>query len=408
MKLDCTEVFEKNWDAINLMSYLPDGSPELDDQGRHLRKYRYIINTGSSRSSKTYSLIDCYDFYARRNPNKRLTAWRETKKDCKDTVLMDFLKRLRTTRRFIRRDFNKTESVYQYPNGSQVEIRGTDEHGVFGLDQDAAWFNEPYGIDKDTFDQIDQRTSDFIFIDWNPKQDHFIDTLMKHPRALVIHSTFQDNPFCPPEQRIKILSYDPSNPENVKNGTASKYKWDVYGRGIKGEIEGKVFADYKIIKEIPAAAKFYGHGLDFGYSNDPAALVSFYEWAGHAVLDERIYSTGLLSRALNLELHAQGIKTGDLIIADRSGDLMINELFDLGWDNIHPAKGPTSIVYGISTMKDRTIYITERSVNLIREFDNYRNAKNTVGKYLNEPAKGQEDHAIDASRYIITDRFTHL
>lgn len=62
MKINNTIVFQKNWQAMH----------DLDTNGQ--RKYKYIINQGSSRSSKTYSIIDCFDLYCRNNENKRLTA----------------------------------------------------------------------------------------------------------------------------------------------------------------------------------------------------------------------------------------------------------------------------------------------------------------------------------------------
>jgi len=162
MKIKNTIVFQWNWEAIHAKN--PDGS----------RKYRYIINEGSSRSSKTYSLIDCFDLYARNNRNKRLTTWRDTKTDAKKTILNDTLKRLKSTSRYkVDQIFNKTESIFTYKTDSTFEIHGTDdEETVHGLTQDGAWLNEPYKISKDTFDQIDQRTSDFILIDWNPKKSH--------------------------------------------------------------------------------------------------------------------------------------------------------------------------------------------------------------------------------------------
>src|ERR1051325_8245993 len=198
-ELKATIVFKNNWDAIHAKN--PDGT----------RKYRYIINKGSSRSSKTLSIIDCYDLYARSLTNKRMTVWRDTKTDCRKTVLNDVLKRLKSTGRYkVNQDFNKTESIFTYNTDSTFEIHGTDdEETVHGLTQDCAWLNEPYKISKETFDQIDQRTSDFVLIDMNPKKAHWCDDLEKDPRAIVIHSTFKDNPFCPPEQRAKILSYQP-------------------------------------------------------------------------------------------------------------------------------------------------------------------------------------------------------
>lgn len=397
MQIDVTNVFDRNYEAINLKTELGN------------RANRYIINTGSSRSSKTYSLIDCIDWYARANTNKRITVWRETKKDCKDTVMSDFIKRLTLSGRFTPRNFNKTESVYSYSNGTRVEFRGTDEESVFGLTQDVAWLNEPYSISKDVFDQIDQRTSDFVLIDWNPKQNHYIDDLSQHPRAITIHSTFRDNPFCPPEQRLKILSYDPDNPENVKNKTANKFKWEVYGLGIKGEVEGRIY-QFEIIDEIPHDAKLYGHGFDYGYAQDPSSVTSMYRWPRMDVglrkaiiLDQRVYKTGLRPSMLFTEMVKAGIKPNDLIIGDRTAQLMMDELFDLGFGNIHPAKGNNEIQYGISKMQDYIIYITKSSTDGIYEMENYKNKKDKKGKYLSIPEEGQVDHFCDSSRYIGVD-----
>ena len=268
--MKATIVFEKNWNAIHAKN--PDGT----------RKYKYILNKGSSRSSKTFSLIDCMDLYARAYKDKRLTVWRDTKTDCKKTVLNDTLKRLKATNRYkAAQDFNKTESIFTYSTGSTFEIHGTDdEETVHGLTQDVAWLNEPYKISRDTFDQIDQRTSDFMFIDLNPKKGHWSDDLEKDPRCLVIHSTFNDNPFCPEEQRSKILSYQPVsmcavvlnkllgeneareydlvfNPLNIPDKqlaelsrcrenefkrSASAFKWSVYGLGMKAEKPNRIYS----------------------------------------------------------------------------------------------------------------------------------------------------------------------
>lgn len=325
--MKATIVFQKNWDAIHLRGYVAslisgdmyqvyrqrqDGTftPAFEstidlsryrvDQflygylflcdvnslaelgAEHLyRRYRYIVNTGSSRSSKTGSLVQCCHLYARENKDKRITAWRDTKKDCKDTVLNDAISYLKKWGEYkINQEFNKTESIFTYSTGSTFEIHGTDdEEKVMGLNKAVTWLNEPYKISKDTFDQLDQRTEDFVIIDWNPKKSHWIEDVCKDPRALVIHSTFKDNPFCPAEQRAKILSYQPvkrcrlvvdevlqeqeakaydilNNPnhvterdlrelnrcrENESKNSADDFKWLVYGLGMKGERPNRIF-----------------------------------------------------------------------------------------------------------------------------------------------------------------------
>ena len=124
MKLTATIVFQKNWQAINKIcetcngtgyenelscSHCGDGISKEKGAGK---QYKYIINEGSSRSSKTYSLIDCFDFYCRSNTGKRLTVWRNTKTDCVKTVLNDILKHLKKTGRFYNSIIhNKTNQI---------------------------------------------------------------------------------------------------------------------------------------------------------------------------------------------------------------------------------------------------------------------------------------------------------
>lgn len=326
--MDVTIVWQKNWDAIHAKA--EDGS----------RKYRYIVNRGSSRSSKTFSLIDCYDLYARASKNKRLTVWRDTKIDCKQTVLADVLKRLKQTDRFkVNQTFNITESVFTYSTGSAFEIHGTDDDiKVHGLTQDCAWLNEPYKISKAVFDQIDQRTADFIFIDMNPKQSHWVEDLIKDPRTIVIDSTFKDNPFCPPESRIKILNYQPVsyckivadelakhpdekagniasvlmdydmvlNPnnygeieikelsrcrENHAKNTANEYNWSVYGLGIKAEKPNRIFNWARVsIEDYYKIDSQRYYGCDWG-TVDPWAIAEAKYYDGNLYLHELNYDS---------------------------------------------------------------------------------------------------------------------
>lgn len=274
-----TVVFQKIHEALEQFE------PDPDKPGALRRKYRYIILPGSSRSSKTQSIIQYLNKYCFQNNKKRVSAWRETKTDCVETVGFDMGRIFPGLPRFNEIRLNKTKIFWEFPTGTVFEVNGTDDEvKVHGYSGDVIWLNEPYRISKDTFDQLDQRASDFVVIDWNPKQSHWIDDLTKDPRAIVIHSTFRDNPFCPPEQRRKILSYQPvsmcsfvktkaSDPgimgeleakaydltenklnltekqlkelsrckENEHKNSASAYKWSVYGLGFKAEKPNRIF-----------------------------------------------------------------------------------------------------------------------------------------------------------------------
>lgn len=446
--MQATIVFEQNWHAIH----------QKNDDGT--RKYRYIINKGSSRSSKTISLIDCYDLYARSEENKRLTVWRDTKTDCKKTVLNDMLKRLKSTRRYkVKQDFNKTESIFQYTTESTVEIHGTDdEETVHGLTQDAAWFNEPYKISRDTFDQIDQRTSDFIFIDYNPKKGHWIDDLIKDPRTIVIHSTYKDNPFCPTEQRIKIESYQPVsmcalvvekklreqeakdydyvlNPnnysqkqiaelvrcrENEAKNTSNLYKWQVYGLGLKGERPNRIFHWTAISPEQYKAisAPIYV-GVDWGVV-DPWGIVEAKYYDGGLYLRQLNYDSENQVRSKMTAIELQqvqtkgegeegivqfmfnrlGIDKNAEIICDNNRPTKIAILRRMGYSNAKAAtKGQGSIEDGIDYLSNINVYYTSDSENLEYEQENYSRKVDRYGIILEEP-EDVDNHLIDPTRYI--------
>lgn len=445
MTIKNTIVFQKNWEAIN--SLLPNGS----------REFRYIINEGSSRSSKTFSLIDCFDLYCRSNKNKRLTAWRDTKTDIRKTVLNDVLKRLKSTNRYkLNQNFNKTESIFTYNTDSTFEMHGTDdEETVHGLTQDAAWFNEPYKISKDTFDQIDQRTSDFVFIDWNPKKDHWIDDLKKDPRTLVIHSTFKDNPFCPPEQRIKILGYQPlkrclavenkliqeqdvfaynfdSNilgiPEkilkelyrcllNEEKKSASITKWDIYGLGIKAERPNRIF-HWKTISHseyLKIHAKTY-IGVDWGKVDAFGILEAKYydgklflhelnydsedKWQGKLSVLERENIKGINEGFVTWLFRKLNISQNDDIICDYNRPLKIRALRTAGWERaIEALKPKGSILDGIDLLDNLEVFYTDCSENIAYEQENY---SRIVDKYgvVQEEAEDKDNHLMDPARYI--------
>lgn len=445
MKIKGTIVFQKNWDAIHA----------LDENGE--RKYKYIINEGSSRSSKTYSLIDCYDLYARSKENKRLTVWRDTKTDCRKTVLVDILKHHKTTSRYkVGYGFNKTESIFTYQTDSTVEIHGTDdEETVHGLTQDAAWINEPYKISRETFDQIDQRTSDFIFLDWNPKKDHWIDDLKKDSRAIVIKSTFKDNPFCPPEQRLKILGYQPlKRCEAVESGllsidkamsynadknelnltskqlkelircrlneekkSANDFNWDVYGLGVKGERPNRIFKwnECNYTDYLKLNVPVY-YGVDWG-AVDPFAIVECKYYDGALYVHElnydsenkikdrltpteitqiQAYDEGLIRWLFN----RLGIDKSSYIICDNNRHSKIISLREAGWDYSMAAKKPKgSIVDGIDLLNGIDVYYTNFSENIKYEQENYSRKVDRHGIVLEEP-EDIDNHTIDAIRYV--------
>lgn len=452
-----TNVFTRIWKAINEMAYHPDGSPVIDQNtGKHLRRYRYIILTGSSRSSKTRSIIQLYYRLWMEKQNWRLSVWRDTKKDCRDTVGYDMLQVFQTMPGYMPTMFNKTDAHFTSPTKSYIEVNGTDdENKVHGYNGEVVWINEPYKMSRGTFDQLDQRATEFMIFDWNPKQAHFLEDVSKDARAIVIHSTFKDNPFCPVEQRLKILSYQPVKmcdvvisgllseqdakaynltenalklterqmkelarcKENERKGSASAFNWSVYGLGIRAERPNRIFHwteipddDYHKID----ARRYYA--VDWG-TVDPFGILEGKYYDGALYLHEKNYASenqikeGL--SALDREALSKkeeglviwlferlGIPKNSYIPCDDNRPGKVIALRNAGYDYaVTASKGPGSVIEGISLLEKLKVYYTSSSVNLKNEQENYSREVDRFGTVLEEP-EDMNNHLIDPARYL--------
>lgn len=445
-ELEGTIVFQKNWDAVFARN--PDGT----------RKYRYIINSGSSRSSKTRSILQIYFLYALMFFSKRLSVFRSTKQDCKATVLKDMQEVYPQLPNYRACSFNKTESFYQFSNGSVIQINGSDEaNRLHGYNGHVTWLSEPYDISKDVFDQLDMRTEDFVMIDLNPKQGHWSDDLAKDPRALVIHSTFRDNPFCPPEQKVKILSYQPvklsrlveegilseadarsydfmNNQkglkgsdlrelirciENERKNSASLFNWTVYGLGLHAERPNRIFFWEEVPDHVYHAldvTKYYGH--DWGVV-DPWGIVEAKYYDGALYFHELNYkSENQIRETLDMEtlIQVQQIEEGLMKwrlsqlsldkkayhVCDNNQLLKIKAMIDAGYENTIPAFKPAgSILSGINILLGLKCYYTQSSTNLKNEQQNYSRVVDKYGIPQEEP-EDKHNHCFEGSTMIET------
>jgi phage terminase large subunit len=60
------------------------------------------------------------------------------------------------------------------------------------------------------------------------------------------------------------------------------------GLGQLGIQSGAIYNDWSQIDLLPINAELLGSGLDFGFSNDPSALISVYRYNGEIIIDENL------------------------------------------------------------------------------------------------------------------------
>ena len=374
------------------------------------KRSKIICHEGGSRSSKTWSIFQFFLLKALSGENITVTIVRDKLTWIKSTLLLDLKELVGMYGISISPDINvnRSEQVYDI-NGSEFAFHGLDySEKLHGRTQDWFWINEAMEVAKKHFDQLEMRTKVGGILDYNPYDDmHWVFDVQKRGDVEVIKSTMLDNPFL--SQRIidKIKSYEPTE-KNIEQGTADNYMWEVYGLGNKARLQGTIFNNWDIVPEIPPECKFVGYGLDFGFTNDPTALVALYVKDNELYWDELLYETGLLT------VKANTLDKGDALVdklnflvatktsfmyADSSDPRSIETIRRTGFNIKGADKGQDSIIAGINLLKGYKMHITRRSVNLENELRKYKWAEDKTGKSLNIPVD-VNNHACDAMRYV--------
>lgn len=308
------------------------------------------------------------------------------------TVIKDFVKVMVAAEIFEQHRF-LAETLYKFKNGSFIKFIGLDKEDVGkGLRCHIAYFNEINKCKKEAYIQIASR-AELVLMDWNPDAEFFVDDfVLPDPDCDFLQLTFEDNELLSPIERAEILKYKERGyyPDGKIKDPYWANRWQVYGLGNIGNLQGVVFNNWSIIDEIPKDAKLVSHGMDFGFTNDPTAFGSMFRLGDDLYLDELFYRTGLLnSDIINL---LNGI-IGE-IVADSAEPKSIEEIRRAGFE-IRPArKGTDSIKMSIDLLQRFNLKVTRRSVNLQKELRAYRWKVDVNGKSMNEPVD-EMNHAID-------------
>ncbi len=353
---------------------------------------RIRIVQGGTSAGKTIAILLYLIAMAQTDDKKTLTSVvSESIPHLKRGAIRDFKNILRDNGYWKESSWNATDSVYTFETGSQIEFFSTDNADKLrGARRERLFVNEANNISFEAFEQLEVRTKEFVIIDYNPTVEFWahIEIQGKRDDVDFLIITYLDNEGLSPEIIASI--------EQRKN---RKGWWTVYGLGLLGEVEGKIYKDWQIIDVVPHEARLERYGLDFGYSNDPTAIVAIYYYNGGYILDEIIYRKGMLNKQIADSILSQ--ENEILVIADSAEPKSIDEIKLYGVNMMPAIKGPGSIASGIQFVQSQRISVTKRSVNVIAEYRQYIWKTDKLDRIINEP-EGGYDHAMDAIRYGFT------
>lgn len=349
---------------------------------------RLRIVQGGARAGKSIAILLILIAEAQSKGGLRISVVSESMPHLKRGVIRDFIDIMQKHDYFKEDRWNKTDKIYTYETGSFIEFFSADDSGkVRGPARDILFINEANGVPYEIYTQLALRTSDYIFLDYNPVAEFWVhDELIPNHVHSYEQITYLDNEYIPPEIRKELLARKDN-----------KNFWQIFGLGELGDFEGKIFKDWKIIDEIPHEARLEVRGLDFGFSNDPAVIVDIYKYNQGFIVDEQLHSTGFKNRQI-AEFVNNLYEPKTLMIADSAEPKSIDEISEFGINIIGAEKGPGSVNAGINYVQDQRMSITKRSVGTIKDYRNYLWQTDKIGKQLNKPSHDFSD-GMDAIRY---------
>ncbi len=360
------------------------------DKIEALQKRIKIIQGGTS-AGKTYSVLAVLITKAASYARTEISIVAESIPHLRRGALKDFLKIMKENNRYFDERFNKSLLRYEFSNGSVMEFFSADDSSKLrGARRDILYINECNNVTFESYNELSIRTKKEVYLDFNPANEFWVHKELKHePDSDFLILTYKDN------EALDNSIVQQIEKNRLKAETSAYWSnwWRVYGLGEIGMLEGVIFSNWKTIDTLPKDAKLIGIGLDFGYTNDPTAIIEVYNYNGQRILNELKYQTGMLNSDIAKELpkHVP-------VYADSSEPKSIEEIKRYGITIKGVTKGKDSINYGIDVMQRQEYLVTSNSVNLIKELRAYCWDTDKQGTRLNKPID-TNNHAIDALRY---------
>lgn len=314
---------------------------------------------------------------------------------------------------------NKSDMVITCSNGYQVIFAGLDDVEKLksltpakGVITDI-WCEEATELERTDLKQLIKRqrggsenVAKRLTLSFNPiLQSHFIyvdyfstvawtdDQTQYHGDDLsILKTTYKDNRFLTKQ-----------DVEDLENETDPYYR-NVYTLGNWGVLGNVIFKNWRVEDLSGMRDQFTNRrvGLDFGFSDDPAAMpVTHYDTKHKTIyIYDELYERGLTNDVLAKEVKSH--IGNDVITADSSEPKSIQELVNEGVYVKGARKGKDSVLFGIQWLQQQTIVIDANCINTRNEFQQYKWKEDKDGNAIRQPVD-HNNHIIDALRYAYED-----
>lgn len=369
-------------------------------------QHRYSVFYGGAGSGKSHFVFQKFVIKALKMKRKILVVRKTAKSNLNSTFQMT-IDTLSAFGVYQYCSVNKSTLTITLPNQSVFLFYGCDDSeklkSIAGITDIIC--EEATELNVDDFTQLDLRLrpkepfpqitcmlnpvskANWVYRRW------FADDAEVDENTLIVKTTYKDNRFLPTDYIQSLLQLARTNPTYYK----------IYAEGEFCSLDKLVYQNWTVREFDPAS---FPHlkllvGLDFGYTNDPTALIcSLLDQDNKTIYIFREWGkTGMTNTDI-----ANGIKELGLakstIIADSAEPKSVEEIRRLGIQRIKESvKGPDSINHGIQKLKEYELVVHPDCEQVITELENYSWQKDkATNEYLNKPIDSF-NHYLDALRY---------
>lgn len=357
-------------------------------------KKRIRAVAGGTSASKTISILVWIIDYCqtKQSKSKLASVVSESHPHLEKGAILDFQNIMKDRGYWNEDRWNQSKHTYTFETGNKLEFYSVDTYGkAHGPRRDVLFVNECNNLSFKIVDQLITRTREIVWMDWNPSEEFWFYTEMQPNRTDIdfITLTYKDNE-----------ALDPITVQEIESHMNNKQWWTVYGLGQLGATESRIYTGWQIIDAIPHEARLERRGLDFGYTNDPTTITDVYSYNGGYIFDEQLYQKGMSNKQIaDVLLSLPSPQT--LVVADSAEPKSIDDIKMYGVNIIPAEKGPGSVNQGIQFVQDQKVSVTQRSINLIKEYRNYLWTTDKDGKVINIPID-IFNHCLDGVRYALS------
>ena len=368
-------------------------------------KNRIEVYYGGAGSGKSIFVAQKLVLKALKSKRKILVIRKvaRTQKDSCFAVICEIFKSIKY---FDRCRINKTTLDITLPNGSVILFKGMDDSEKIKSIANITdiWCEEATELTLDDFSQLNLRLRALnpnlqIWLSFNPVSkanwcyQYFF---VNKAEAFILKTTYKDNDFLPQDYKDEIESYKHTNPTYYK----------IYVEGEFCSLDKLVYNNYEILdfdvgKLIKSKKYITLTGLDFGFTNDPTALIASLvnEKEKELYIIDEYGETGLTNPDIANIIKSLGYQK-NIIMCDSADPKSIEEIRRQGIPRVKACKkSPDSVLHGIQQLQQYKIYVLPKCEKTITELQNYAWEKDKkTNEYINKPID-RFNHFLDALRY---------